>query len=79
MASGRSDALNLIGGGAIERGEHGALGLGLIGARAVAWRSGDGGAEPEAVALGGSEARVWRESKRGWRGAVKSEGGARLL
>jgi hypothetical protein len=28
--------------------------------------SGDGGTEPEAAALGGSEARAWREAKRGW-------------
>jgi hypothetical protein len=32
----------------------------------AAWRPGDGGAEPEAAALGGSEARAWREAKRGW-------------
>jgi hypothetical protein len=32
----------------------------------VAWRPGDGGAEPEVAALGGSEARAWREAKRGW-------------
>jgi hypothetical protein len=53
-ASSRSGALKLTGGGAIERGEHGELG------------SGDGGAKPEAAALGGSEARAWREAKRGW-------------
>jgi hypothetical protein len=39
---------------------------GARGARAAAWRPGDGGAEPEAAALGGSEARAWREAKRGW-------------
>jgi hypothetical protein len=32
----------------------------------VASRPGDGGAEPEAVALGEREARAWREAKRGW-------------
>jgi hypothetical protein len=32
----------------------------------VAWRPGDGGAEPEVAALGGSVARAWREAKRGW-------------
>jgi hypothetical protein len=65
-ASGRSGALKLTGGGAIERGEHGELDSDLTGARAAAWRSGDGGAEPEAAALDGSEARAWREAKRGW-------------
>jgi hypothetical protein len=30
------------------------------------WRPGDGGAELEAAALGGSEAQAWREAKRGW-------------
>jgi hypothetical protein len=59
-------APKLTGGGAKEREEHGELGSGLTGARAAAWRLGDGGAEPEAVVLGGSEARAWREAKRGW-------------
>jgi hypothetical protein len=62
----RSGALKLIGGGTIERGEHRELGSGLTGARAAAWRPGDGGVEPEAAALGGSDARAWREEKRGW-------------
>jgi hypothetical protein len=35
-------------------------------ARAATWRPVDGNVEPEAAALGGSEARVWREAKRGW-------------
>jgi hypothetical protein len=48
------------------RGEHGELGSGLTGAWAVAWRPSDGGAEPEEVALSGSEARAWREAKKGW-------------
>jgi hypothetical protein len=65
-ASGRSGALKLTSKGAIERGEHGELGSGLTGARAAAWRPGDGGAEPEAAALGESDARAWREMKRGW-------------
>jgi hypothetical protein len=30
------------------------------------WRPGDGGAEPEAAAFGGSDARAWKEEKRGW-------------
>jgi hypothetical protein len=49
-----------------EREEPEELGSGLIGARAMVWRPGDGGAEQEATALGGSEARAWREVKRGW-------------
>jgi hypothetical protein len=49
-----------------EREEHGELGSGLTRAQAATWRPGDGGAEPEATALGGSEARAWREAKRGW-------------
>jgi hypothetical protein len=64
--SGRSGAPKLTGGGAKEREEHGELGSGLTGARAAAWRRGDGGAEPEVAALGESEARAWREAKRGW-------------
>jgi hypothetical protein len=32
----------------------------------VAWRLGDGGAEPEVAALGEREARAWREAKRSW-------------
>jgi hypothetical protein len=66
MASGRSGPLKLTGRGTIERGEHGELGSGLTGARAAAQRPSDGGAEPEVAALGGSEARAWREAKRGW-------------
>jgi hypothetical protein len=65
-ASGRSGAPKLTGGGATEREEHGQLGSGLTGARAAAWRPGDGGAEPEAAVLGEREAREWREAKRGW-------------
>jgi hypothetical protein len=41
--SGRSGALKITVGGAIERGEHGELGSVLTRARAVAWRPGDGG------------------------------------
>jgi hypothetical protein len=43
MASGRSGAPELTGGGAKEREEHGELSSGLTGARAAAWRPGDGG------------------------------------
>jgi hypothetical protein len=73
-ASGRSSALKLTGGGAIERGEHGKLGSGLTGARAAVWRPGDGSAEPEAAALGESDARAWREEKRGWERCGEARG-----
>jgi hypothetical protein len=85
MASDRYGALKLTGGGAIERGEHGELGSGLTRARAAAWRPGDGGAEPEAAALGESDARAWREEKgglercgeaRGWCSPFIGVGGA---
>jgi hypothetical protein len=66
-----SGAPKLTGGGAKEREENGELDLGLTGARVAAWRLGDGGAEPEATTLGESDARAWREEKRGWGGAVK--------
>jgi hypothetical protein len=65
-ASNRSGAPKLTGGGTIEREEHMELSSGLTRARAAVWRSSDGGAEPEAAALGEREARAWREAKRGW-------------
>jgi hypothetical protein len=52
--------------GAQQREEHGELGSGLTGARAAAWRPGNGGAEPEAATLGEGEPREWREVKRSW-------------
>jgi hypothetical protein len=45
MASERSGARKLTGGGATERGKRGELGSGLTGARAALRRPGDGGAE----------------------------------
>jgi hypothetical protein len=45
LASGRSGAQKLVGGGATERGKRGELSSGLIGARAALRRLGDGGAE----------------------------------
>jgi hypothetical protein len=65
LASGRSGALKLAGGGATERGERGELGGRLTKTWAVVWRPGDDGAEPKAVALGGSGARARGEEKRG--------------
>jgi hypothetical protein len=52
LASDRSGARKLVGGGATERGKRGELGSGLTGARAALRRPGDGGAE-----RGGSD--VW--------------------
>jgi hypothetical protein len=43
LASGHSRARKLTGGGTTDRGEHGEPGSGLTGARAAAWRPGDGG------------------------------------
>jgi hypothetical protein len=65
LGLGRSGAPKLVGGGATERGEHGKLGGWLTEARAAVWRSGNGGAEPRAAALGGSSARARGEEKRG--------------
>jgi hypothetical protein len=45
LASGRSGARNLTGGGATERGKRGELGSGLTRARAALRRPSDGGAE----------------------------------
>jgi hypothetical protein len=45
LASGRSGARKLIGGGATERGKRGELNSGLTKARAALRRPGDGGAE----------------------------------
>jgi hypothetical protein len=64
LASGRSDASKLIGGGAKWRGERGELGSGLTGARA-----GCGGRATvvqnwEAVALGERAAQARREGNR---------------
>jgi hypothetical protein len=52
MASSHSGARKLTGGGTTERGEHGELGSGLIGARASVWRSGDDGEMAEEGELG---------------------------
>jgi hypothetical protein len=73
-ASGRSGALKLTSGGAKEREEHGEFGAGLTGARAVAWRPGDGSAEPEAAVLDESDAQASREEKGGWERCGEARG-----
>jgi hypothetical protein len=61
--SGRSGARWPAGGGAAGRGVHGESVSGLTGARAVVWRSGDGGEEMAEEALGASDAWAQREEK----------------
>jgi hypothetical protein len=61
---GRSGALNLTDGGAIERGEHGELGLGLTGARVAAWQSGDAAARRGHGKLGGWGSGAREEKRR---------------
>jgi hypothetical protein len=63
MASGHSSAQKLIGGGTTERGEHGELGKGLIGARATVWRPGNGGETTEERELSNSGARDSEEGE----------------
>jgi hypothetical protein len=63
MASGHSRARKLTGGGTTKRGEHGELGSGLIGARAAAWRPGDGRETVEERELSNSDARASKEGE----------------
>jgi hypothetical protein len=63
MASGHFGAWKLIGGDTTERGEHRELGAGLTGARAVAWRPGDGGETAEERELSNSGARASEEGE----------------
>jgi hypothetical protein len=80
MASGHFGAQRLIGGGAIERGEHGELGSALTGARAAVWRPSDSGGNG-----GGGRAQRQRCSCYGrgervqWGGAVRDGGLVALL
>jgi hypothetical protein len=58
MASSHSGARKLADGGTTERGEHGELGSGLTGARAVVWRPGNGGETAEEGELSDSGTRA---------------------
>jgi hypothetical protein len=58
-----SGAWKLAGGGTTERGEHGELGSGLIGARAAAWRPGDSGETAEERELSNSGTRASEEGE----------------
>jgi hypothetical protein len=64
MASDRSGAPKLTGGGAKEREEHGELGSGLTGAQAATWRPGDGGGVKRTRELGGRVFGVGEEKRR---------------
>jgi hypothetical protein len=63
MASGHSGARKLTDGGTTERGEHEELGSGIIGARAVVWRLGDGGEIAEERELGNSGTHASEEGE----------------
>jgi hypothetical protein len=65
MASGRSGAPQLTGGGAKEREEHGEFGLGLNGARVAAWRLGDSDGTKRSRELGGEGFRHGRGEEKG--------------
>jgi hypothetical protein len=60
MASDRSGAPKLTDGGAKEREEHVEFDSGLTGARAAAWRPGDGGGAKRSRELGGEGFRRGR-------------------
>jgi hypothetical protein len=64
-ASAHSGAPKLTGGGTKEREEHGELSSGLTGARAVAWRPGDGGGAKRTRELGGEGFRHGRGEEKG--------------
>jgi hypothetical protein len=88
-AYGHSGARRLTGDGATEREEHEESISDLTGARAVAWRPGNGGEEVAVEALGAGGAWAWREEKEdgercggGWqsrRGAHPSSRGGEAI
>jgi hypothetical protein len=75
LASGRSGARKLAGGGATKRGKRGELGSGLTGARAALRRPASVVQNGEAVALGERAAQAGREGNRSGERCGEARGG----